>query len=126
MDPHLVLKQFYFVMCLAVIIWLHCTYTHSTMYAYVRKLPMKLIHVLHFDVWNRISSNLSRDHSLGWPRAVSNMRTNTSSQALRVCVVLYVLLRWSMYHGDATERQPSELHMVRKEGGREMAVGGDQ
>ena len=28
-------------------------------------------------------------------------------------------LRWSMYHGDANERQRSELHMVRKEGGRE-------
>ena len=28
------------------------------------------------------------------------------------------LLRWSMYHGDTNERQCSELHMVRKEGGK--------
>ena len=28
------------------------------------------------------------------------------------------LLRWSMYHGDTNERQRSELHMVRKEGGK--------
>ena len=27
-----------------------------------------------------------------------------------------------MYHGDTNERQRSELHMVRKEGGREPCV----
>ena len=32
--------------------------------------------------------------------------------------ILDSLLRWSMYHGDMNERQHSELHMVRKEGGR--------